>query len=209
MDQLRMRRIKKYKELFEAQTGLTREQIKWLNKCTYGKWTLDKKTGLVNVNGDFDCSGQGLTDFKGVRFGNVEGNFFCSRNSLTSLEGAPKKAWSFDCKNNLLTSLEGGPQEIGGFYYCHNNKLTSLEGFPRKLGIFPDFDIFDNPVSERTLKIIGNKMLKGMSFPQALVDSWRNMKSEDKILMAPHNPNLSTEELKSYQALDKFRNKII
>jgi hypothetical protein len=35
------------------------------------------------------------------------------------------------------------------------------------------------------------------------------MKSEDKILMAPHNPDLSPEELKGYQALAKFRNKII
>ena len=209
MDQLRMRRIKKYKELFEAQTELTPGQIRWLNKCTYSKWTLDKKTGLVDVGGDFDCCDQGLTDFKGVRFGNVGGNFFCSNNSLTSLEGAPKKAWSFSCANNLLTSLEGGPQEIEGFYYCYDNKLTSLEGFPRKLGVLQTFECMKNPVSERTLKTIGNKMLKGMSFTQALIDSWRNMKSEDKILMAPHHPDPSREDVKGYQALSKFRNKII
>jgi hypothetical protein len=98
-----MRRIKKYKELFEAQTGLTPGQIKWLNKCTYSKWTLDKKTGLVDVAGDFDCCGQGLTDFKGVRFGNVGGNFFCSNNMLTSLVGAPKKVGPyFICSNNSI-----------------------------------------------------------------------------------------------------------
>jgi lysophospholipid acyltransferase (LPLAT)-like uncharacterized protein len=66
-----------------------------------------------------------------------------------------------------------------------------------------------NPVSERTLKTIGNKMLKGMSFTQALIDSWRNLKSGDKILMAPHHPDPSREDVKGYQALAKFRNKII
>jgi hypothetical protein len=130
-----MRHIKNYNELFEAQMELTPEQIKWLDKCTRGKWTLNKKTGLVDVKGDFICAGQGLTDFKGVRFGAVTKIFNCPHNRLTSLEGAPQKVgWYFICDDNQLTSLEGAPLSVGGSFYCRYNGLTSLEGAPQEVG---------------------------------------------------------------------------
>jgi len=114
---------------------LTLRQIIFLNEFTYGKWTLNKKTGLVDIEGDFNCSDKKLTGFKGVRFGVVTGSFYCYDNNLTSLEGAPQKVgWYFDCSHNSLTSLEGAPQNVGRDFRCYNNKLTSLEGAPQKVG---------------------------------------------------------------------------
>jgi hypothetical protein len=309
-----MKHIKNYKELFETQTELTPEQIEWLDKCTRGKWTLNKKTGLVDVDRDFQCDKQDLTDFKGVRFGVVTGRFDCSHNRLTSLEGAPQEAgkgfdcsrnsltslkgapqkvggdffncacnsltslegapqevidgfycsdnrltslegaprkvlsifschhnsltslegapqevgWNFDCSHNRLTSLEGAPQEVGYSFDCSHNELTSLEGAPQEVGeafycdnnrltslegapqsVVREFECGDNPVTEHTLRSIFKMMQIGLSFSQSLVDRWGKMKSDDKILMATHNPDLSPEEIKGYEALAKFRKKVI
>jgi hypothetical protein len=225
-----MKHVKRYKELFEAQTELSQEQIKWLDKCTAGKWTLNPQTGLVDVDGDFYCSDQDLTDFKGVRFGVVTDDFNCSNNRLTSLEGAPQKVGrgfycpnnrltslegapqivggNFDCSVNSLTSLEDGPQTVGGFYNCFSNLLTSLEGAPQSVG--RRFYCSDNQVSESVLEALYKKMRSGMSWSDAVTSHWRYIKSEeDKILLAPSNPNLSPEELKGYQALAKLRKRML
>jgi len=115
--------------------GLTREQIEFLDKCTRGKWTFNWKTGLVDIEGDFDCGSTILTDFKGVKFGVVTECFYFSRNMLTSLVGAPQEVkGSFYCQNNKLTSLVGAPQKVGRNFNCHYNSLTSLEGAPQKVG---------------------------------------------------------------------------
>jgi hypothetical protein len=103
-----MKHVKKYQELFESQTELSQEQIEWLNECTRkswtrGSWTLNPQTGLVDVDGGFDCCTQGLTDFKGVRFGVVTGSFYCSGNKITSLEGAPQEVASFYCYANPVS----------------------------------------------------------------------------------------------------------
>jgi len=162
-----MRHVKRYKELFESQTELTPEQTEWLDKCTAGKWTLNPQTGLVDVDGRLTCYYQGLTDFKGVRFGVVTGDFICSSNKLTSLEGAPQEVGGyFDCFHNELTSLEGAPKkvgggfgcynnnltslrdaphEVGGRFYCYNNKLTSLRDAPKKVG--GDFNCYNNELT--------------------------------------------------------------
>ena len=52
--------------LFEADktSGLTPEQKKFLNKYTKGRWKYDPATGLVNVDGDFNCRNQGLSDLR-------------------------------------------------------------------------------------------------------------------------------------------------
>jgi len=121
----------KHVKLFEAFStqSLTEDQIKWLDSCTAGSWKLNHATGLIDVDGDFDCAQQNLADFKGVAFGHVSGYFYCDNNQLTSLEGAPQKVGDvFDCRSNRLTSLEGAPQTVNGYFYCHNNQLTSLEG---------------------------------------------------------------------------------
>jgi hypothetical protein len=116
---------------------LTPEQGKWVNKHTRGTWNYDPQTGLVNVNGTFDCSDPlyPLTNFKGVRFGVVTKSFICPCNNLESLEGAPSVVGgNFDCYDNNLTSLKGAPQKVGGDFICHENRLTSLEGAPQEVG---------------------------------------------------------------------------
>jgi hypothetical protein len=141
-----MRNIKTY-QIFESETqNLTPEQIKWLDQCTEGTWTLNPRTGLVDVKGDFDCSYNSLTSLQGVRFGVVTGGFHCGKNSLTSLKGAPQEVGEyFYCDNNSLTSLEGAPQEVGGNFWCFRNSLTSLEGAPQR--VEGRFDCSDNSLT--------------------------------------------------------------
>jgi len=113
---------------------LNKEQIEFLDQFTKGRWTLNEETGLVDIEGDFDCCRKNLTDFKGVRFGVVTGDFYCHDNSLTSLEGAPQEVGKyFDCSNNSLTSLVGAPKKVGRSFYCSNNSLTNLVGAPKKV----------------------------------------------------------------------------
>jgi hypothetical protein len=128
-----MRHVRSYKELFESQTELSQEQVKWLNKFTSrGIWELNPQTGLVDVDGDFDCTNKGLPNFRGIRFGEVSGDFHCGYNQLTTLEGAPRSVGGdFFCYSNRLTSLEGVPQKVGGRFDCDDNHLTSLEGAPQ------------------------------------------------------------------------------
>jgi len=129
-----MKNLKTYK-MFESSGELTPEQVEWLDQCTSGTWQLNPSTGEVDVDGEFSCREQGLSDFKGVRFGVVEVHFSCNDNQLTTLEGAPRKVGeSFYCYNNQLTSLEGAPQKVGGSFYCNDNQLTTLEGAPREVG---------------------------------------------------------------------------
>ncbi len=135
-----MQRIKTFRTFESVTGGLTPEQKMWLNECTYGTWTVNAE-GLVDVEGDFDCSYRddsdvynsdgNLSDFKGVRFGKVGGYFDCSGNKFTSLEGSPREVEDFfSCSNNKLTSLVGAPGKVGGSFWCNDNSLTSLEGAP-------------------------------------------------------------------------------
>ena len=126
-----------------------------MDKCAGSRWVLNPQTGLVDINGVFDCSEQGLTDFKGVRFGKVRGDFncyknelttlvgapqsvggsfWCGGNQLTTLEGAPQSVREFDCQRNQLTSLVGAPQSVSGYFNCSDNELTTLEGAPQTVG---------------------------------------------------------------------------
>jgi hypothetical protein len=115
--------------------NITKEQENFLNKCTWGTWKLNTKTGLVDVDVDFNCSHSSLSNFSGIEFGNISGSFDCSYNKLVSLEGAPQKVGNtFYCYNNQLVSLEGAPQEVSGGFYCSNNQLVSLKGSPKKVG---------------------------------------------------------------------------
>ena len=104
-----MKHIRPY-GIFEASAAapaaLTPEQVEWLNECTKGTWQLNPETGLVDVDGDFDCSEQDLSDFKGVRFGGVKGDFNCSNN------------------RNHLTSLVGAPLEVGGASFFNDNPVS-------------------------------------------------------------------------------------
>ncbi len=168
--------------MFESLLELTPEQIEWLDKCTKGTWQLNPSTGEVDVDVDFNCSEQGLSDFKGVRFGQVGGGFGCGFNELTSLEGAPREVGGdFICSNNQLTSLEGAPQKIGGHFGCGYNQLTSLEGAPQKVG--KSSDCRGNPVSSETLRSIFGLMKKGKSYLEAAESIWPEIPVEDQILL--------------------------
>ena len=173
-----MKHIKLF-EAFSTPKPLTEEQISWLDKCARGGWRLNPSTGLIDVDGSFDCEGQGLKNFKGVAFGHVKGNFNCDSNQLTSLDGAPKT--------------------VDGSFYCDRNQLTSLVGAPQTVG--GDFSCKDNPISERTLASIFNLMKKGKGYQQALEKFWPEMNSEDRSLMYKDHSSLAQEEIRKYQAL--------
>ena len=185
---------------------LNKEQIEFLNKIAKGRWTLNEKTGLVDIEGSFNCCSENLTDFKGVKFGVVTGYFRCSGNSLTSLVGAPQKVGGdFNCHINSLTSLYGAPQEVGGDFYCPNNKLTSLEGAPQEVGGY--FSCCDNPISKKTLKLVWETM------QEKKIDYWVALS-----ILKSQIPNgcwekmsrgldekLSKDAQKGVSMLDKFR----
>jgi hypothetical protein len=129
-----MRHLQTYR-LFESAQSLTQDQKDFLTRHTEGTWSLNPSTGLVDVEGDFNCSGRNLENFEGIQFGAVSGSFYCSFNSLTSLDGAPETVGgSFYCDSNRLTSLEGAPETVGGGFYCYSNSLTSLDGAPETVG---------------------------------------------------------------------------
>jgi hypothetical protein len=119
--------------LFESRTPgtLTKRQETFLNQYTRGTWSVNPATGLVDVQGSFDCSRR-LKSLWGIRFGTVTGDFNCFNNQLTSLEGAPQTVTGgFNCHSNQLTSLEGAPLTVGGDFSCVWNQLTTLKGAPQ------------------------------------------------------------------------------
>ena len=208
-----MRHIKKYNQLFENQQELTQEQKDWLDKCvdkgSFSSWKLNPQTGLVDVDGSFDCSGQSLTDLKGVRFGDVVGDFNCRRNQLTTLDGAPREVGrDFNCSDNSLTSLEGAPQIVDGNFYCEINQLTSLEGVPQEVDGY--FYFSGNPISEDAIMdIIQTMNDRRITLEEAVSECWSDLEDEDKLYLAKHNPDLSPEEKGGYQALERHKKRLI
>ena len=127
-----MKHLQTYR-LFESAQTLTQDQKDFLDKYTKGgSWSLNPSTGLVDVDGDFYCSREGLNDLLGIRFGKAFWNFYCNGNNLTSLEGAPQTVGGdFYCSDNSLQTLEGAPQTVGGDFSCNKNNLTTIEGAPQ------------------------------------------------------------------------------
>ena len=70
-----MKYIRNYK-VFENNTDLTDDQKDFLDEYTNGTWEVNPDTGLIDVQGSFDCDSMKLNDFKGLRFGNVSRYFF-------------------------------------------------------------------------------------------------------------------------------------
>jgi len=245
-----MKHLRGFNELFESVQELTQEQKDWLDKCARGAWSLNPKTGLVDVNGEFYCSNEGLTDFKGVGFGEVTGNFYCSRNALSSLDGAPRTVGgNFSCFRNNITSLEGGPlvvrqvyqcdhnslttlkgapESVGGSFCCYNNSLTSLEGTPKTIGRHFDFSrnyvtslegapqkvgsvsCYGNPIGHKAMAgVISAMSNHGISLEEAVARRWRYIPEEDKALLAKHNPKLTPDEIRGYEAFGRHRGRVI
>ena len=123
--------------IYEAQTtsGLTKRQEEFLNRYTRGTWSVNPSTGLVDIDGYFDCSGSRIKNFMGIQFGEVTRSFDCESNLLTSLEGSPRSVGgTFRCNNNSITSLEGSPQTVGRDFLCSKNSLSSIKVAPKKFG---------------------------------------------------------------------------
>jgi hypothetical protein len=164
--------------LFEARktSDLTQKQKTFLTKYTQGTWSVNRQTGLVDVEGDFDCSYSGLRSLSGISFGHVSGNFSCAGNDLTSLAGAPQTVGGyFSCDNNQLTSLVGAPQTVCGSFFCQGNHLTSLAGAPQTVGGV--FDCSGNQLTtlagapqkvNRSFGCSGNRLISLAGAPQTV-----------------------------------------
>jgi hypothetical protein len=180
---------------------LSREQIDWLSSCTSGKLRHDASTGLVSVKGNFNCSLQGLSDLKGVRFGTVTGYFNADGNLFTTLDGFPREIWShLYLTNNLLTSLKNGPREVGGHLTLNGNQLTSLEGLPRKIGAL--LWVSRNPVSGEVLRKIARLMKSHKSYLNAVELLWPEIGVDDQVLLyRPEFGWVGEEERRKLEAL--------
>ena len=169
-----MRHIKTF-SLFESVQILTPEQKNFLDKYTKGgSWSLNPSTGLVDLQGNFDCAREGLNDLLGIRFGKAPFKFYCNGNNLKSLVGAPQTVGGdFSCNENKLMSLEGAPQTVGGSFFCLINKLTSLAGAPGTVG--GGFNCSDNNLKslvgapqtvEGSFSCVNNKLTSLVGSPQ-------------------------------------------
>ena len=180
-----MERIEDYKKgqsMLRKFGILSHEQIEWLNKCCEadesgygilngGSWYLEPITGLVNIEGCFNCSGQGLKDFKGIEFGVVTEGFDCSNNLLTNLIGAPRMMGEF------LDGEKKSPIRGGDYFNCDNNLLTSLDGAPKIFGSLGNYtsDLRNrlsyrgNPIDESILTFVHIIMVeRRIDFSEAL-----------------------------------------
>jgi hypothetical protein len=133
----------------------------------------------------------------------------CSKNQLTSLDGAPEIINSyFDCSDNSLTSLKGAPRIIEGSFYCRANNITSLEGAPQI--VEGEIYFSANPITQAAVrKIFLSMEEENITFEEAVALCWNNTTEEDRIYLAKHNQDLSPEEKKGYEALSRYRGRII
>ena len=119
----------------------------------------------------------------------VSGDFRCNAQKLSSFKGVRFGSISgkFDCHDNSLTSLEGAPRKVGGHVHCTGN-----------------------PISERAIKEVLKRMSgKEISLEQAVKGFWRYIPEEDRPYLAKHHPNLSPVDKRGYEALLKFKGKVI
>lgn len=112
------------------ETGAKREDI-GLPPLT----SLTKQTIPDEIDGDFDCSGNHLTDLKGSPKTIVTGNFLCQNNKLTSFTGiTPKIDGSLIAsKNRLGNGLKDIPPHIGRDLILLGNHITTLHNIHKKI----------------------------------------------------------------------------
>ena len=168
-----MRYLRDYR-LFESNDGLTDEQREFLDEYTRGTWSVNRK-GLVDVQGAFDCYGQGLEDFLGIRFGKVSEYFYCWNNQLRTLEGAPRGVGgNFYCYRNPLISLEGVPEVIEGNFLFKNTIFSyNLQSFldliddiePEEISLLLTHHFF-------TPEVIKEQITKNPDFPYYVSLAW-------------------------------------
>jgi hypothetical protein len=139
----------------------------------------------------------------------VTGDFFCNANSLTTLEGGPLEVGrDFRCSYNKITSLKGAPNSVGRYFNCANNQLTSLEGAPP---IDDDYIRSNgNPISQESIdRIIALMDHSKIKLEQAVAYFWEIIPDDDKAYLAKHNPDLSPDEIKGYEALARLKKRVL
>ena len=204
-----MKYLKTY-QLFEAKIGLTPDQEEFLNKYTKGTWTLNPDTGLVDVEGYFDCSRKKLEDFEGVKFGKVSGDFWCHENKLTSLAGAPQEVrWDFDCGRNKLASLAGAPQKVDGDFNCERNELTSLAGAPQEVGGWFRCDAFTLWNGEWNLEGWLKVLQEGSPEAQNLISTILSEYLNKEIARDPAGMIMKIKEVWKDESFKKTRSKLV
>lgn len=125
---------------------LNDEQKYFLDAHTRGNWIFDPKSGLVDVEGDFNFSFTKTKSLRGIKFGRVYGDFSCSYNELRNLTGSPLEVdGDFNCRNNNLSTLSGSPVKVGRSFFCTDNKIKNLIGGPKKVGW--NYDCSRNPLT--------------------------------------------------------------
>jgi len=138
--------ITKSFKLFESSSGLTADQIAFLDKGVAGSWNHRDDSGKVDVKGDF-IAPKGSMDFRGIRFGVVDGNFTCKGMNLPTGEGFPDQVTgNLDCSQNSLRSFEKITPLIGGSLNCSYNTIRDLTDFPK---VAKSIDLSNNRI--RTL----------------------------------------------------------
>ena len=209
------------------QTGLV--DIKGLFSAAHKLLTDFKGVRFGKVSEGFYCNYNQLTSLEGAPQ-ITGGDFYCNYNQLTSLEGGPRKVGGYYyCNNNLLTSLEGAPEVVPRMFVCSHNKLTSLKGCPKKIGsqflannneltslegapqyVEGPFYLGDNPISSRASEGVLRRMIRGkITLAQAVVDYWKYIPRADKPYLAKHNPNLTPEQKRGYEALERLKTRVI
>ena len=194
----------RYIKLFnENNTNLTKEQIDFLNECTVGEWKVNPNTGLIDVQGSFDCNSMNLNDFKGLRFGNVSGSFICNNNNLVTLSGSPREVGeNFYSRWNSLKSLEEAPLKIVGFFMLKNiyftkyNPKSFLEEIKRDL-----LDVTELLLTHHFLtpQVIKREITKNSYFCYYISRVWNTevfKKKQDELTQI-----LSQEDLQKIDAL--------
>jgi hypothetical protein len=163
--------VKEIKEgdLTTEQKNYLRNSISRQTELGYGyspenkgkpKYVLDKKTGLVDVYGDFDggyySDGvKGDLNFMGIKFGKINGDF-----DVNPEKALPER------------NLSGFPSEVKGYFRLYDQgSIKSLEGIPLYVGKgveingtdIKDFSILDKiDLLDKKLNLMGNPGLKSL-----------------------------------------------
>jgi hypothetical protein len=67
-----------------------------------------------------------------------------------------------------------------------------------------------NPITQAAVrKIFLSMEEENITFEEAVALCWNNTTEEDRIYLAKHNQDLSPEEKKGYEALSRYRGRII
>ncbi len=171
-----MKYIKLYEEFNSFE--LNEEQEYFLDRRAKGRWKFNPNNGLVDINGDFDCSDKSLDDFYGIKFGKITDSFYCNDNQLISLEGSPNDvSGGFYCAGNKLMSLIGCPVSIGRGFSCSDNQLISLKGCPIKTG--HSIGSSGNIISEEGIRLVVNNTVENKDYQTGLILSLPDLIEND------------------------------